>query len=155
MTGRILHQRCPTEADTLGLGERIGAALQAGDLLCLSGVLGAGKTVLVRGMALGAGIHEGAVRSPTFVLHHVYRGERLTLHHLDLYRLGPGADISVLDIETLLQHGAVAVEWGEYADLAMFQPVPIEIDTSDPAARVVSLNADGVAQRIAAAWRAE
>jgi tRNA threonylcarbamoyladenosine biosynthesis protein TsaE len=152
MSRRTPWERCPTELDTLALGERIGRALQPGDLICLTGVLGAGKTVLVRGLALGAGIAEGAVRSPTFVLHHVYRGDRLELHHIDLYRLGPGADITVLDLEGLLERGAVAVEWGEYADLSALRPVSIEIDTADPDARVVTLRGDQAPDRIARAW---
>ncbi|MBV8445638.1 MAG: tRNA (adenosine(37)-N6)-threonylcarbamoyltransferase complex ATPase subunit type 1 TsaE [Candidatus Dormibacteraeota bacterium] len=147
-----LRRSCPAETDTLALGERIGRALVPGDLLCLTGVLGAGKTVLVRGMALGAGIREGAVRSPTFVLHHVYRGTRLVLHHIDLYRLGPGADIALLDVATLLDDGAVAIEWGEFADLQRLAPLWITVDTSDPAARVVELAGESIPGRIAAAW---
>ncbi|MBV8282924.1 MAG: tRNA (adenosine(37)-N6)-threonylcarbamoyltransferase complex ATPase subunit type 1 TsaE [Candidatus Eremiobacteraeota bacterium] len=147
-----LRRRCPTETDTLALGERIGRALVPGDLLCLSGVLGAGKTVLVRGMALGAGIREGAVRSPTFVLHHVYRGPSLVLHHIDLYRLGPAADVALLDIPGLLEGGAVAIEWGEFTDVPGFSPLRISIDAGDPAARLVELTGDRIPGRIAAAW---
>ncbi|MBI3563813.1 MAG: tRNA (adenosine(37)-N6)-threonylcarbamoyltransferase complex ATPase subunit type 1 TsaE, partial [Elusimicrobia bacterium] len=71
------------EAETVRLGEVIGRELRAGDLVLLRGELGAGKTTLVRGLARAAGFR-GRVSSPTFALAHVYRGERLTLHHLDL-----------------------------------------------------------------------
>ena len=60
-------------SDTAALGTALGAALRQGDLVSLTGPLGAGKTVLVRGLAAGAGAEPGLVRSPTFVLHHVYR----------------------------------------------------------------------------------
>ena len=142
--------RCPSELDTIALGQRIGRALIRGDLLVLTGPLGAGKTVLVRGVAVGAGADPSAVRSPTFVLHHVYSGERVTLHHLDLYRLGAGADLAVLDIDGLLESGAVVVEWGELADLDRYTPprVVLEIDEE---VRTVTLRGRE-SPRIATAW---
>lgn len=151
MTGEPRSLRCPTELDTVALGERIGTALLPGDLLVLSGPLGAGKTVLVRGIAEGVGVDPRLVRSPTFVLHHVYRGPRLRLHHVDLYRMGAGADVTFLDIEGLLEDGAVAVEWGELADLRRFEPVRIGIDSDSGDGRVCTL--DGQApDRLAAAF---
>jgi tRNA threonylcarbamoyladenosine biosynthesis protein TsaE len=102
-------------AQTEALGRAVGAALRAGDLVALEGDLGAGKTVFVRGLAEGVGADPAAVHSPTFVLHHVYPGGRVVLHHLDCYRLGPGADLDVLDLDGLLDHGAVAVEWADYS----------------------------------------
>jgi tRNA threonylcarbamoyladenosine biosynthesis protein TsaE len=143
---------CANEVETLALGERIGRALLRGDLLSLSGPLGAGKTVLVRGIAEGLGVDPRQVRSPTFVLHHVYPGRRLRLHHIDLYRIGQGADVMALDLEGLLDDGAVAVEWGELAELSRLDPVCIGID-SDPTGdgRRCTLAA-GAPPRIAAAW---
>ncbi len=117
---------------TEALGRTLGAGLRVGDLLALHGDLGAGKTVLVRGLAAGLGADAEAVRSPTFVLHHVYRGGRAVLHHIDCYRLGPGADLDALDLETLLEQGAVAVEWAEYAPaLAGLHPVHVRLDVLD------------------------
>ena len=143
--------RSAAEADTLALGERIGVALLPGDLLVLSGPLGAGKTVLVRGIALGAGADSLVVRSPTFVFHHVYPGSRITLHHLDLYRLGDGADVRFLDLDGLLEDGAAAVEWGELAELRRFDPARIAIDVDADGGRVITLQ-DGAPDHIAAAW---
>lgn len=100
---------------TEAIGRTLGAALRVGDVLALDGDLGAGKTVLVRGLAEGAGADPLGVRSPTFVLHHVYRGTRVTLHHVDLYRLGEGAGLDALDVDMLVDDGALAVEWGAYA----------------------------------------
>lgn len=97
------------------LGELIGRELRPGDLVLLYGELGAGKTTFVRGMARGAG-YRGRVSSPTFALAHVYRGNPLTLHHLDLYRLKDG-DTAELGLDELLNdpRGAVVVEWPQAA----------------------------------------
>ena len=99
------------ESQTVRLGELIGRSLRAGDLVLLHGELGAGKTTLVRGLARGVG-YRGRVSSPTFALAHVYRGRRLTLHHLDLYRLKEG-QTGELGLDELLNdpRGAVVVEW--------------------------------------------
>jgi tRNA threonylcarbamoyladenosine biosynthesis protein TsaE len=143
--------RCATEADTLALGERIGTRVVPGDLILLSGELGAGKTVLVRGIATGMGIDPGLVRSPTFVLHHVYRAGTKVLHHLDLYRLGPRADVRLLDIEDMLQSGGVViVEWGEHAQHEE-GAASLTIDTDDDGSRVISAGS-GVPERLLGAW---
>ena len=140
-----------SEAATVELGRRLAAGLEAGDLLALDGELGAGKTTLVRGVAAGLGCDPAVVRSPTFVLHHVYAGGRLRLHHLDLYRLGPGADLAVLDLDSLLAGGAAAVEWADHADLRPHDPVRIRITDLDPTRRAVVLEA-GAPARLAAAF---
>ena len=97
------------------LGELIGRELRPGDLVLLYGELGAGKTTFVRGLARGVGCR-GRVSSPTFALAHVYRGNPLTLHHLDLYRLKEG-DAEELGLDELLNdpRGAVVVEWPQAA----------------------------------------
>ena len=103
------------EDETIRLGEVIGRSLRAGDVVLLYGELGAGKTTLVRGMARAVG-YRGRVSSPTFALAHVYRGKRLTLHHLDLYRLKDG-QTAELGLDELLNdpRGAVVVEWPQAA----------------------------------------
>jgi tRNA threonylcarbamoyladenosine biosynthesis protein TsaE len=151
MTPTGVAVRCATEADTLAFGERLGTRVAAGDLLLLSGQLGAGKTVLVRGIATGMGIDPAAVRSPTFVLHHVYRTGERVLHHLDVYRLGPHADIRLLDIDEMLESGGVVVvEWGEYADLLIETRVCIAVDIEDDGARL--LTSPGAPHHLAPAW---
>jgi len=125
---------------TEALGRSLGARLRAGDVVALDGDLGAGKTVLVRGLAAGAGADPAAVRSPTFVLHHVHRGGRVTLHHLDCYRLGPGADLDGLDLDTLTEDGAVAVEWADYAPmLSRYRPVHVHIEVLDESRRRITV----------------
>jgi tRNA threonylcarbamoyladenosine biosynthesis protein TsaE len=113
----------PGPADTEALGERLAAGLAAGDLVVLSGPLGAGKTALVRGLARGLGV-AGPVTSPTFVIAREHRAGRpggVPLVHVDAYRLGLGAaagidvaaEIDDLDLDTDLTAAVVAVEWGE------------------------------------------
>jgi len=151
VTSAVTGVRSTTEIDTLAFGERLGTRLQAGDLILLSGQLGAGKTVLVRGIAAGMGIDPAVVRSPTFVLHHVYRAGARALHHIDLYRLGPHADIRLLDIDDMLESGGVVVvEWGEYADLLAETQVRIVIDIEDDGAR--RLTPSRVPERLAPVW---
>jgi tRNA threonylcarbamoyl adenosine modification protein YjeE len=115
-------------AETELYGEALGRALRRGDVLALSGPLGAGKTCLVRGIVAGAGGHPASVRSPTFVLHQPHRAARLTVHHIDLYRLGRGSSLDVLDLDGLLVDGAAVIEWAEYGDLAGYAPSGITIE---------------------------
>ena len=101
----------PTAADTEPLADGLGA----GDLVVLTGPLGAGKTVLVRGLARGLGV-TGAVTSPTFVIAREHRSGRdggVPLVHVDAYRLGGPAELDDLDLDTDLAAAVVAVEWGE------------------------------------------
>lgn len=102
------------EDETFALGRRTGKVLRPGSLVVLQGELGAGKTVFARGVAVGLGIPESDVSSPTFTLVQEYRGGRLPLFHADLYRLDAEAEMGALGIEDMLQGGGVVlVEWGE------------------------------------------
>jgi tRNA threonylcarbamoyladenosine biosynthesis protein TsaE len=99
--------------ETRAVGDRLGRCLRPGDCLALTGQLGAGKTTLVQGIVAGAG-GEQDVRSPTFLLHSIHPG-RVTIHHLDLYRLPDGVDLASLGLDEHLEQGAALVEWGERA----------------------------------------
>lgn len=105
-----------TVADTEALGERIAAELSAGDVVLLAGPLGAGKTVLVRGLGRGLGV-VGPITSPTFVIAREHPpapgGRGIPLVHVDAYRLGGRAELDDLDLDTDLTAAVVAVEWGE------------------------------------------
>lgn len=101
-------------AATHRLAAALEPLLETGDVLLLSGDLGAGKTTFVQGLALAMGITD-RVTSPTFTLAHAYQG-RLRLHHIDLYRLEEPEEILDLDLPGLLDDEAViAIEWGERA----------------------------------------
>lgn len=102
-----------SEAETEALAARLGADFQGGEVVLLSGELGAGKTAFVRGLARGVGADPQDVASPTFVLLTHYPG-RLVLHHVDLYRLSGGGDDRELGLEELPgEKGVLAVEWPE------------------------------------------
>jgi tRNA threonylcarbamoyladenosine biosynthesis protein TsaE len=107
----------PTESDTKQFGRQIGALLEPGDLVLLSGPLGAGKTVLAKGIAEGLGVL-GRVSSPTFIIAREHRpapgGRGIPLVHVDAYRLGGElAQLDDLDLDTELVEAAVVIEWGE------------------------------------------
>jgi len=100
-------------ADTIAFGERLATELQPGDVLALTGDLGAGKTCLVKGIARGLGIAQ-EVTSPTFTLIHEYRGGRLPLNHVDLYRLDNVEAAVGIGIEEYLGgDGVTVIEWAE------------------------------------------
>ena len=108
-----LHTSSPEE--TRGLGFAVGEKAQAGDVYLLSGPLGAGKTCFTQGLARGLGV-EGYVRSPTFVLMTRHTG-RLTLHHIDLYRIGSPEEAWDLGLdEQLFGAGVCVIEWAERAE---------------------------------------
>jgi len=93
------------------LGARIADVARPGDLIVLAGPLGAGKTVLVQGIAAGLGV-PGPVTSPTFVLARVHPGGRLPLVHVDAYRLGGVAEVDDLDLDADTDVALTVVEWG-------------------------------------------
>jgi len=101
-----------SEEDTSAAGERFSSRLRGGDVLLLHGDLGAGKTAFVRGLARGLGAAPDDVSSPTFTLIQEYRG-RLTLYHVDLYRLQP-IEVADLGLDELTSGDTiVAIEWAE------------------------------------------
>lgn len=100
-----------TADDTRAYGAKLAGVLQAGDLLVLTGPLGAGKTVLVQGIGAGLGVR-GPVLSPTFVIARVHRGGRLPLVHVDAYRLASIEEVDDLDLDVDLADSVLVVEWG-------------------------------------------
>jgi tRNA threonylcarbamoyladenosine biosynthesis protein TsaE len=110
-----IQSRSPQE--TSELGERLGALLQPGDVVLLSGELGAGKTVFVQGIARGLGF-EGRVSSKSFVLLGEYQG-RVKLYHADLYRLEEPEQVAELALEEVCADGVLVVEWPERAQATL------------------------------------
>ena len=104
---------------TRRIGMRLGGLLNPGDLICLSGDLGAGKTTFVQGMAQGWGSLD-RVTSPTFVLVNVYRRPTMeSLYHLDAYRLENAMEAEDLDLDIMLENGPLVVEWSERIEKAL------------------------------------
>jgi tRNA threonylcarbamoyladenosine biosynthesis protein TsaE len=115
VTKRTAESRSPD--DTRRIGEAIGAAALAGDVILLSGELGAGKTLFVQGIAGGLG-YEGQVSSKSFVIMGEYQG-REKLYHADLYRLEDPLQVEELALGELTEDGVLAVEWPERGDWAL------------------------------------
>src|SRR5437899_12387246 len=104
-----------SERLTFDIGVRIGNQLSGGDIILLNGRLGAGKTILVKGIAHALGIDEQEVTSPSFTLVNPHRG-RLLLYHIDLYRLDEGASAAhAVDLDEILtdEKAVVIIEWAE------------------------------------------
>src|SRR5690349_5571408 len=97
---------------TRELGAKIGSMLADGDCVLVEGVLGAGKTTFVQGLAAGMGLCD-QVTSPTYVLIHEYRDDNNRLYHLDPYRLSSPTEVADLGFDELLDSGVVVVEWAE------------------------------------------
>lgn len=107
----MIVRHTASEAETTAVGRELGQQLTAGAVVLLDGPLGAGKTAFTRGIAGGLGCDPDAVSSPTFTIVQEYAG-RITLQHVDLYRLSPD-EVDDLALEELMEGQVMAVEWPE------------------------------------------
>jgi tRNA threonylcarbamoyladenosine biosynthesis protein TsaE len=135
--------------ETFEMGRRAGERLAGGEILLLSGTLGAGKTVFVKGLAAGLRIDPAEVSSPSFTLVNRYGEGRLLLYHLDLYRLAEGASAAhAVDLEDLLsdERAVIVIEWaermGRYPLPQTVWRILIEGDGEDPR-RITITHASG------------
>jgi tRNA threonylcarbamoyladenosine biosynthesis protein TsaE len=116
--------------ETFKLGERFGSQLKGGEILLLSGPLGAGKTLFVKGIASAIDFDTDEVTSPSFTLVNLYQG-RLTVYHLDLYRLPEGATAAhAVDLEELLadERAVIVIEWAERMGSYRLPPPVLRIE---------------------------
>ena len=127
-----------SEHATQEVAREMAAALRPGDVLLLSGDLGAGKTTFVRGLAEGLGVDPDDVSSPTFTLVHEYRGGRLTLYHADLYRL-ERASTDDLGLEEIGQDGVLAIEWPDRLTHAMPDARRVTLEVVDDSSRRITV----------------
>jgi tRNA threonylcarbamoyladenosine biosynthesis protein TsaE len=128
-----------SENETADVGRRLASTLEAGSVLLLVGDLGAGKTALVRGLAEGLGIVPEEVSSPTFTLMQEYRGGRLKLIHVDLYRLNEAREIDELGLEELGLGSVLAIEWADKLPRPIADAIEVRIDHRDGEERQLTI----------------
>ena len=142
MTGPGLELVSASPEDTRAVGGAVAALLRPGDVVSLTGDLGAGKTTFVQGAARALGV-EDPVLSPTFTLVREYRG-RIPIYHLDIYRLDRMQDVLDLGFEELVDRRAIVfVEWGDAID-ALLPPEHLQVE--------LTLPADGQERRLSVTW---
>ena len=129
-----------SEDETQTVARTLAGTLNAGDVVLLSGNLGAGKTAFVRGLAAGLGIDAGEVSSPTFTLIHEYRGGRLTLYHVDLYRLDSAATNDLGLEEMGVGDGVLAIEWPERLSHALPGAMTVTMEIVGEQSRRITTN---------------
>jgi tRNA threonylcarbamoyladenosine biosynthesis protein TsaE len=140
-----LRRTLPTPEDTRAVGERLGPALRAGDLLILTGDLGAGKTTFTQGLGDGLGVR-GPVTSPTFVIARVHPSLRggPELVHVDAYRLSDAAELDDLDLDTDLDEAVTVVEWGSgLAEALSSDRLELRLERADDDVRTLTLTPVG------------
>lgn len=131
--------------ETIGLGRTISRYLKPKDVLCLFGGLGAGKTVLVKGIAEGLGIDKKKVASPSFILLRIHEKARLPLYHFDLYRLGSPEAIACAGFEEYLcAEGVSVIEWAQRMKYLLPREfLKIELSANGKNSRLLNLSAFG------------
>ena len=136
--------RAETAEAMQALGERLGRALRAGDVIALVGPLGAGKTTFVQGLARGAGVPpERHVASPTFALVNEHPG-RVSLVHADLYRIAGERELLELGLDDAFDRAAVAIEWlDRFPDAAPADRLELTIAFEDDGARRITATGTG------------
>lgn len=139
------------EPDTVRLGQELSRHLNAGDIVCLVGDLGAGKTTFVKGLAKGLKIDPARVNSPTFVLMNIYDGKR-PLYHFDLYRLENSSEISNIGYEEFLygdSAGIAVIEWADkLGPLMPKEYVGVTLAHKSPQERLIRITAQGPRYRL-------
>jgi tRNA threonylcarbamoyladenosine biosynthesis protein TsaE len=137
---------CDSPEDTFDLGEKIGESLAGGEMILLSGGLGAGKTLLTKGILYALHFDVDEVTSPSFTLVNLYKTERFDVYHIDLWRVDENSDAAfavglseIIEDETAV----VIIEWSERLKNFSFPPsvfdVKIEGDGDEP--RIIKINA--------------
>jgi tRNA threonylcarbamoyladenosine biosynthesis protein TsaE len=135
-----------SETETSDVGRKLASTLEPGAVVLLVGDLGAGKTALVRGLAEGLGVAPEDVSSPTFTLMQEYRGGRVPLIHVDLYRLNDPREIDDLGLEELGLDSVLAIEWAEKLPRPVMGAIDVRIEHAGDNERQVTI-APPVVQR--------
>ena len=135
----MIVQTTESEEQTAAVARELAGGLAAGDVVLLTGDLGAGKTAFVRGLADGLGIDTGEVSSPTFTLVHEYGGGRLTLYHVDLYRLDRAATEDLGLEELGVADGVLAIEWPDRLTHPLTPATSVQIEITGDTSRRISI----------------
>jgi tRNA threonylcarbamoyladenosine biosynthesis protein TsaE len=138
-----MSMKLSTVDETRAFGRRLAGVLRAGDLVLLTGPLGAGKTALTQGIGAGLGVR-GEVTSPTFVISRIHPGGRVPLVHVDAYRLlgdpDSVAELDDLDLDASVEDSVTVVEWGEgVAGQLADAHLEVRIQPLDDESRIVDL----------------
>jgi tRNA threonylcarbamoyladenosine biosynthesis protein TsaE len=131
-------QTTHSETETAAVARDLAETLSAGDVVLLYGDLGAGKTAFVRGLAEGLGVPRDEVSSPTFTLMQEYRGGRVPLFHVDLYRLDDPREIDDLGLDEIAECGVLAIEWAEKLRSRYDRAIAVQIEHGDGDSRTIS-----------------
>ncbi len=124
----MLQLRSSSLADTHAIAAGIASLARTGDIIVLSGEMGAGKTAFAQGFGRSLGVDE-PITSPTFTLVHSYDCDRITLHHADLYRLERTAEVADLALAELAEFdGVVLIEWGDVAEASLGEHLVVHLD---------------------------
>jgi tRNA threonylcarbamoyladenosine biosynthesis protein TsaE len=128
-----------SEAETAAVGRDLACDLSAGSVILLFGDLGAGKTAFVRGLAEGLGVKSEEVSSPTFTIMQEYRGGRVPMFHVDLYRLNDPREVEDLGLDEVTAGGALAIEWAEKLPEVPDGAIGVRITHADGDMRTIEL----------------
>ena len=132
----------------MAFGKRLGSLLSPGDVIFLTGELGAGKTCFVKGIADGLGIKGSSITSPTFIIVNEYTG-KIPLYHIDLYRIGIIEDLRDIGMEEILYgKGVTAIEWAErIKDTLPDERLDVTLKWVDDKTRTIDIKAFGIHHR--------
>ncbi len=139
---RKVHYLSHCVEETESIARELAASLRGGECVALYGDLGAGKTQFVRGLVRGLGGSPRAVSSPTFMLLNVYAGGRLSVFHLDAYRVGGAEDFEAIGFDEMLtQGGVVVVEWAGRVErlLPAAERINVSIEPTGPQERQIEI----------------
>jgi tRNA threonylcarbamoyladenosine biosynthesis protein TsaE len=151
LSSRIDDVNCKTPDETFAFGERLGESLQAGDVVLLYGDLGAGKTLLTKGIMNALDFDIDEVTSPSFTLVNLYKTARFDVYHIDLWRLDGGMDVAAaVGLDEILENAVTIIEWADRLDDLRFlnRAIKVKIDGDGVEPRKIGVQHLNIPQKI-------